>query len=151
MAKIPETGEFTLLDVRDNVQLSGEFHMRQRRAIWIAFQIDSKIFKGNIAMSDFRGKDYDESWVYYGEEQLHHSVSNTNNGNYSYTKDQIISSPYIEDDWQYRWAIYRVDARSQNVRTSNHGRKRHSRYSRSERWEMRYWFSAYKKTQRRAW
>lgn len=150
MGRLP-TGTLSLIQVRDHVLKSGSFNIRDRRAIWLAFQKDSATFTGNISMSDFKGKDYDQSWVWYGSETLHNTKNNTNNGNYEFKENQVLTSPYVEGDWQYRWTVNRITKSSWNQQVSGHGRNRHGRYSRSPRYEMRYNFSAYKKRQRRAW
>lgn len=149
MGALP-TGALSLTQVRDHVGKSGQFNIRDRRAIWLAFQQDSFTYKGKIAMSDFRGKDYDLSWVWYGSEQLHHSIEDWNETP-PFTEGQILSAPYVDGDWQYRWAVNRVAKSSWSVRTGSHGRNRHGRYSRRERWRTKYRFQTYKKLQRRAW
>lgn len=150
MGALP-TGALSLTQVRDHVGKSGQFNIRDRRAIWLAFQKDSFSFSGSIRMSDFKGKDYDQTWVWYGGEQLHHSRPLEQNGSYQYSEGQVISAPYVEGDWQYRWAINRIAKSSYHRQTSSHGRRRHGRYSRSARYDYFYAFTSYKKLQRRAW
>lgn len=150
MGALP-TGALSLTQVRDHVGKSGQFNIRDRRAIWLAFLQDSKTFTGKIEMSDFRGKDYDQSWVWYGNEQLHHSRPLEQNSSYEYSEGQVISNPYVDGDWQYRWAINRVAKSSYYRQVSSHGRRRHGRYSRSRQDRWFYAFTAYKKLQRRAW
>lgn len=150
MGALP-TGTLSLTQVRDHVGKSGQFNIRDRRAIWLAFQKDSFTYKGNIAMDDFRGKDYDQSWVWYGAEVHHHSRPLEQNSSYQYSEGQVISAPYVDGDWQYRWAINRVAKTSYYKQFGSHGRRRHGRYSRSRDDRWCYSFDAYKKLQRRAW
>lgn len=151
MSKIPETGPFSLLDVRDDVLKSGSFNIRDRRAIWLAFLKDSKTFKGNISMSDFRGKSYDTSWVWYGGEVLHHTTPLVQNAKPEYEEGDVVSAPYVEGDYQYRWTIHKVETDSYSRCVLGHGRRRHSKYSRAPMYAWFYAYASYKRLQRRAW
>lgn len=151
MGALPTSGNISLLQVRNNVQLSGAFNIRHRRAIWIAFLKDSKTYTGSISMSNFRGKDYDTSWVWYGSEELFHSRGWSTSKSYQYSEGQVLTAPYVSGDWQYRTVVKRVEESYRNYRYRDHRRKGRWRKDSSARYRDEWSYKAFRQQQRRAW
>lgn len=143
--------KYALSAVRDNVGKTNAFNLRDRRAIWIAYHKDSNNFANGVKLSEMYGKDYETSWEWYGEEVVHHTRPLEQNHSYEYHEGQIVTNPYVENGWQIRWVINRIEEASYSRMTQGHSRRRHSRYSRSAQYDSFWSYTSYKKAQHRAW
>lgn len=147
---IPVNGPIDLDMIRKEVQRgSGSVSLVDRRVMWLAFLSDNT--NRSISFSDLRGKNFDTSWVEYGNEVHHQSMDTLNPSDWRINVGDILGSSWVEGEWQQRWKVVRTTRTEGWVQHSSHGRNRHGKYSRSRDDRLHYYFNAYKKIERRAW